>query len=620
MRYLISGGSKSFGANQVFEDIRFEIKDKEKVAIVGRNGCGKTTLLKIIAGIENLDHGDISKSKDISIGYLAQTTFSDEEKTVKEDLSSLFTKFKDMENELQRLSEQMASDHSEKLMTSYANLQEEFEMSGGYTYESEFHTLVTKFGFSLEDLERPLSSFSGGQKTRLAFVKMLMSKPDLLLLDEPTNHLDLETIEWLESYLVYYEKAVIIVSHDRMFMDSVASIIYELEYGAMDKYVGNYSHFIEEKKNNVEKQQRAFARQQKEIARLEELIEKYRYKKNKAAFAQSKIKYLDRMDKIDDPRNDTKTFKATFEPKIRGGNDVLDVVDLEIGYDHVLSKVNFSLKRQDRLGVLGPNGVGKSTLLKTLVNQVDKLGGEYLYGHQIEIGYFDQELAQFSSDKTVIDEVWDEYPDLTQTEVRTALGRFLFTGEDVFKDLRVLSGGEKVRLSFVKLLLKKANFLVLDEPTNHLDLLGKEALEEALNLYEGTILFVSHDRYFISQVATSILELKEGVSQYHALTYREFATREKEIAAASVKTVTSSKQEREDRNQLQRKIEKLEKEITKLHEDVEEIKKLQFDEDIYNDYEKMDELNNKLHKIETTIIEKEREWEESLLEFEEKYA
>lgn len=620
MRYLISGGSKSFGAAQIFENIRFEVKDHQKVAIVGRNGCGKTTLLKIIAGIESLDRGEISKSRDMSIGYLAQTTFSDETKSVKEDLSSLFLKYKEMEAELQTMSEQMATDHSDKLMLNYANLQERYEMSGGYTYESEFHKLVTKFGFNLSDLERPLSTFSGGQKTRLAFVKMLMSKPDLLLLDEPTNHLDLETIEWLESYLVYYEKAVIIVSHDRMFMDRVVSSVYEIEYGEMEKYNGNYASFVEQKKNNVEKQQRAYAQQQKDIARLEELIEKYRYKKNKAAFAQSKIKYLDRMDRIVDPKNDTKTFKVAFEPKVRGGNDVLDVVDLEIGYDHVLSKVNFSLKRQDRLAVLGPNGVGKSTLLKTIVRQVDKLGGEYLFGHQIEIGYFDQELAQFSSDKTVIDEVWDEYPDLTQTQIRTALGRFLFTGDEVFKELRILSGGEKVRLSFVKLLLQKANFLVLDEPTNHLDLLGKEALEEALNQYEGTILFVSHDRYFISQVATSILELKEGVSSFHALSYKEFVVEEKDEVSNKTKVETSSKVEREQKNQLQRQVEKLEKEITKIHEEIEEVKQLQFNEEIYSDYEKMEELNKKLILLTNKVKSKEILWEEKLLEFEEKFA
>ncbi|MEG0736546.1 MAG: ABC-F type ribosomal protection protein, partial [Longicatena sp.] len=526
MLYQIHKGSKYYGGNTIFEDIQFEIKNTEKIAVVGRNGCGKTTLLKSISGVESLDRGEIHASNDTSIGYLAQTTFSDEDALVQDELEHAFDHIKAMEKQLMALTDKMAMDHSEETLDAYAKLQQRFEELGGYTYHSELMSVFSRFGFIEEDLQRKISTFSGGQKTRLAFVKLLLSKPDILLLDEPTNHLDIDTIEWLENYVKRYPKAVVMVSHDRMFLDDVVDVVYEIEYGVMRRYPGNYTNYVNTKKSDIELQKSAYVRQQKEIERLETLIEKFRYKKNKAAFAQSKIKYLDRMDRIDDPKNDQRTFHARFEPKVRGGKRVLEVKDLEIGYDHPLCKVDLEVLQSQRIAIIGPNGMGKSTLMKTLMEQIPALAGSYLLGHQIEVGYFDQELAQFDSNNTVLEEVWNDYPDLTRTEVRTALGCFLFNGDDVFKTVDCLSGGEKVRLSFVKLMLSHPNFLMMDEPTNHLDLIGKEALEESLREYEGTMLFVSHDRYFISKLATAILVIDDGKAQFFPLTYSEYMNKE----------------------------------------------------------------------------------------------
>ena len=365
----------------------------------------------------------------------------------------------------------MCEDHSDEVLNAYANVQTQFEELGGYTYRNEMMTIFTKFGFSESDLKRPISSFSGGQKTRLAFVKLLLSKPDVLLLDEPTNHLDLETIEWLEGYIKRYPKAVVLVSHDRMFLDDVADVIYEIEYGVMRRYPGNYTNYVNVKKSDIEQQKSAYARQQKEIQRMEELIEKFRYKKNKAAFAQSKIKYLERMDRIEDPKSDEKTFHVRFEPRTKGGKRVLEVKDLCIGYDHPLCTINLEIMQGNKVAIIGPNGKGKSTFMKTLMGQIPALSGSFLLGHQIEVGYFDQELAQFDSNQTVLEEVWNSFPELNRTQVRSALGCFLFSGEEVFKTVDCLSGGEKVRLSFVKLMLSHPNFLLMDEPTNHLDLI-----------------------------------------------------------------------------------------------------------------------------------------------------
>jgi ATP-binding cassette subfamily F protein 3 len=523
MLYQVSHACKSFGADTVFEDVQFEIKNNEKITIVGRNGCGKTTFMRCMAGEMAFDKGTVSMVNGTSIGYLAQKALANDDWTVEQELMRIYEPVFALQKSLNEMEDRMKTDSSEKLLEQYAAAQEQFEAMNGYTWQSEMMTVFTRFGFSEPDLQRKVGEFSGGQKTRIAFVRLLLSKPDILLLDEPTNHLDLETIEWLEGYVKKYPKAVVTVSHDRMFLDHTSDVVYDMEYGKMTRYVGNYTSFVEQKRSSLERQEAAYQRQQKDIERLEQLIEKFRYKKNKAAFAQSKIKYLDRMEKLDPvQKEDTRTFHADFTPRIKGGERVLETEKLKIGYDHPLCTVTMEMRRGDRIAIIGPNGTGKSTLVKTLMGLVPALGGSYLFGHQIEIGYFDQQLAQFSSGKTVLEELWDEYPDLDRTTIRTLLGRFLFSADDVFKSVDVLSGGEKVRLSFSKLLLKHSNLLILDEPTNHLDIPGKEALEESLKGFTGTILFVSHDRYFISRLANKLLFLENGRAQFMDCTYQEY--------------------------------------------------------------------------------------------------
>lgn len=613
MRYQINKGAKQYGAETVFEDIQFEIRDNEKIAVIGRNGCGKTTLLKIIANEESLDRGTIHKDAKTAIGYLAQTTFTNEEHTVYEELESAFTNIKQLQQRLHELEEAMVHDHSEALLNKYANLAQEFEENGGYTYEAEMKTVLTKFHFTQADLDRKIATFSGGQKTRLAFVKLLLSKPDILLLDEPTNHLDLDTIEWLEGYVKRYPKAVVLVSHDRMFLDDVVDVIYEIEYGVMRRYPGNYSNYQKVKDTDMERMKSAYARQQKEIQRLEMLIEKFRYKKNKAAFAQSKIKYLERMERVEDPKADDQSFHARFVPKVKGGKRVLEIHDLAIGYDHELCRVNLEIMQGAKIAVLGPNGKGKSTLVKTLMGQVPPLSGSYLFGHQIEVGYFDQELAQLHSHKMVIEEIWDQYDTLTRTQIQTVLGNFLFHGEDVFKQVDCLSGGEKVRLSLVKLVLAQPNFLILDEVTNHLDLLGKEALEEALNGYEGTMLFVSHDRYFISKIANAILVIDEGKATYYPLTYQEYTERNQ---AAKQTEITAEKESKAIKGKAVRQINygkevaKLEKQIEQKEALLEELRELRFEPEYYHDYQKMNELDEKIDDVHNEIEHLMTLWEE----------
>ena len=616
MLYQVSHGSKYFGADPVFEDVQFEIRGTEKITIVGRNGCGKTTFLRCLAGEMNFDRGTVSVVNGTTIGYLAQKVLEHEERTVEEELKTVFERVFTMQKELEELEDLMSRDASDRVLDRYARLQEQFEMMNGYNWESEMRTVFTRFGFTDADLGKRIGEFSGGQKTRIAFVRLLLSKPDILLLDEPTNHLDLETIEWLEGYVKKYPKAVVVVSHDRMFLDHVTDVVYDMEYGTMTRYTGNYSSFVEQKKNNAERQMAAYNRQQKDIERLEALIEKFRYKKNKAAFAQSKIKYLDRMDKIEKPEGaDEKTFHVSFTPRVKGGEKVLSIDHLLIGYDHPLAEVTLNLRRGDRLAVIGPNGCGKSTFVKTLMNLLPSLGGSYLYGHQIEPGYFDQQLAQFSSGKTVLEELWDEHPELDRTEVRSVLGRFLFSADDVFKTVDVLSGGEKVRLSLAKLLLQHSNLLILDEPTNHLDIPGKEALEEALKDFTGTILFVSHDRYFISRLATSLLLMENRKTEYVPLSYAEYEEKKQgqtAVAPAAERKEPVQPEKNEKRlspEGLRRQIEKIERRITEKEELLEEKRALRYEPEYYQDFSRMNALDEEIDQIHNDLAHLMNEWE-----------
>lgn len=529
MLYQISNGAVAFGDDVILHSIDFEIRNTEKIAIVGRNGCGKTTLLKLISGeveMEKLDSDEsafIAKAGNPEIGYLKQIAFDDPDVTLEQEVRKCFVKMDERKAELARAAAELEHDYSDEKVARYTAMEEAFKDDGGYYYEKEYEVMIRKFGFSDDERKKPIRDFSGGQQTKIAFIKLLLSKPDILLLDEPTNHLDVTTIEWLEGYLKSYPKAVVVVSHDRMFLDNVVDVVYEIEYGTARRYPGNYTNFIARKKENYDKQMKDHIAQQKEIERLQRMVTHFKGKPTKTAMAQSKQKAIDRMVIIEAPdKYDNKTFHANFQPEKETGNDVLYTSELAIGYDHPLSVVSLDLKRGEKLGILGGNGLGKSTFLKTIVGKIPALSGEYRFGTNVQIGYFDQQMAMYTSNKTVLDDFWDEYPNLTETEARNALGAFLFSGEDVFKNVNMLSGGEKVRLALCKILKTRPNVLVLDEPTNHMDIVGKETLESMLKDYKGTLIFVSHDRYFVKKVATQLLVFEDGTTNLYQFGYEQY--------------------------------------------------------------------------------------------------
>lgn len=529
MLYQISNGAVAFGDDVILHSIDFEIRNTEKIAIVGRNGCGKTTLLKLISGeveMEKLDSDEsafIAKAGNPEIGYLKQIAFDDPDVTLEQEVRKCFVKMDERKAELARAAAELEHDYSDEKVARYTAMEEAFKDDGGYYYEKEYEVMIRKFGFSDDERKKPIRDFSGGQQTKIAFIKLLLSKPDILLLDEPTNHLDVTTIEWLEGYLKSYPKAVVVVSHDRMFLDNVVDVVYEIEYGTARRYPGNYTNFIARKKENYDKQMKDHIAQQKEIERLQRMVTRFKGKPTKTAMVQSKQKAIDRMVIIEAPdKYDNKTFHANFQPEKETGNDVLYTSELAIGYDHPLSVVSLDLKRGEKLGILGGNGLGKSTFLKTIVGKIPALSGEYRFGTNVQIGYFDQQMAMYTSNKTVLDDFWDEYPNLTETEARNALGAFLFSGEDVFKNVNMLSGGEKVRLALCKILKTRPNVLVLDEPTNHMDIVGKETLESMLKDYKGTLIFVSHDRYFVKKVATQLLVFEDGTTNLYQFGYEQY--------------------------------------------------------------------------------------------------
>ena len=525
MRIRISHANVQFGGDVILQDINFEVRDNEKIAIVGRNGCGKTTLLKLIAhdiGMSNIDSDEecgYETAGRQEIGFLRQINFTDTGITVEDEIKKVFEPIFECERRMRELEENMKSSDDASILREYAAIQSKMEALHGYTWKQDMETIFQRFGFKLSDLKRPTGSFSGGQQTKVAFIKLLLTRPDIMLLDEPTNHLDMPTIEWLEGYLKTYDRAVVIVSHDRMFLDKVADVTYEIEYHHIKRYAGNYTAFMKRKEEDLIKQEKDYEEQQKEIKRLTEWIEKW-----KVAATHSKRMAIEHMVKIEKPRRfDTKAFHARYIPRIESYTNVINAKNLEIGYDKVLSTVTFLLQKKERLAVIGENGKGKSTLLKTLVGEIPALGGEFKFGQNVEWGYFDQHKAvmeRFDPEQTVLDNFWEAYPDYLREEVRSALGGFLFSGDEVEKKMGQLSGGEKVRLALCKMLQTRPNLLILDEPTNHMDIVGKDALEKMLNEYEGTVLFVSHDRYFISRVATGILEfsseesIKGNVKQY----------------------------------------------------------------------------------------------------------
>lgn len=618
MLFQIDKGSLAFGTTEVFNSLQLLIKENEKIAIVGANGAGKTTLLKILSNQLTLDQGSFHQKRNINIGLLSQMAFEDESLSVKDAFQSSFSLVIQLEKKLQQITQYLQNDPSNsKYLIEYERVFNEFEQHGGYQVGAQMETVITKMGFNKEDQKRTIDSFSGGQKTRLALAKLLLSYPDVLLLDEPTNHLDLAMIEWLENFLAVYPKAVIVVSHDRMFINKLAKSILAIENKQVVRYMGNYDDYIRLRALNIEKQESAFNRQQQEIQRLEAQIEKFRYKKNKAAFAQSKIKYLDRLEKVEKPHDHQKKFQATFTPRLKGAKEVLVLDHLEIGYDKPLATISLTITKNQKIAVVGENGVGKSTLLKTIVNQLPPLSGEMLLGHQIEIGYFDQQMAQLNSTKSVIEELWEANWELDKTEIRSILGRFLFSNDDVFKLVSQLSGGEKVRLTLAKLMCKQANFLVLDEPTNHLDILAKEALEASLKEYSGTILFVSHDRYFIDQIATDTLLFNQ---QSVSLLSRQPIQQVEEKVEKTQKQIEREIQiqQRADKAKLKRQLERLESQITEAELNLNTLRAYRDDPEYYHDYMRMNQLNDQIDEAVNIIAHYMHDWEQLHQQLEEK--
>ena len=574
MQFKITNGAFSYGGNEILKNIEFEIKDKEKIAVVGRNGCGKTTLLKIISGELELDRDNSFNTQMIKagikeIGTLSQIAFSDNSLTLIEEIRSVYSDIINLKFEIEELSRELENNHSEQKIKEFSTKQELFNNLGGYYFEKEYETVIKKFGFNDSDKLKPLSDFSGGQRTKIAFIKLLLSKPDILLLDEPTNHLDIESVEWLEDYIKNYPKSVVVVSHDRMFLDRTVDTVYEIEYGRTKRYSGNYTFFAEQKKIDRATQQKLYDAQQKEIRHLENVAERFRYKATKAAMVQSKLKVIDRMDLVERPTDDdTKTFFTDFTPTIKSYKDVLFVRNLKVGYDRPLIAIDVDIKRLDRIGIIGKNGTGKSTFLKTVVGAIPALSGEMAIGKNVTIGYFDQQIAAISSNKTVIDDFWDEFPTLTETEVRNTLGAFRFCGEDVFKKVEMLSGGEKVRLSLCKIFEKRPNFLILDEPTNHMDIVGKEALEEILEKFEGTVLFVSHDRYFVKKIATSLLVFDGINTELFAYGYNQYIEQKSSIVQNTSNDIKTFKKEKKQYTTPGKEKAKLERQIKKTEEQI----------------------------------------------------
>ena len=641
MLFKIKNGGVSFGADTVLENIDIEIKDGEKVAIVGRNGSGKTTLLKCITGEITPEEGTGEEPFSVSsvgrpvVGHLKQIAFEDETVSMLDEILKVFKPITDVEQKMGRLLKEMESNSDEKIIKEYSALAERFEFLGGYTYKKEYSVMIKKFGFTDSDKLKPLGEFSGGQRTKIAFIKLLLSHPDILLLDEPTNHLDITAVKWLENYIKSYKSAVVIVSHDRMFVEKTVDKVYEIEYGETRLYKGNYSDFERQKRQNYQKQLKDHEYQKEEIARLMRLVERFRYKATKARMVQSKLKQIERMKIVDRPdRYDLKTFHANFQPEIESVNKALVVKDLSVGYEKSLAQINFELLKGQKLGVIGDNGVGKSTFLKTLTREISPLKGSFEFGLRVNVGYFNQQMAEFKSHKTVIDDFHDEFPLLNETEVRSALGAFLFSGEDVFKCVDDLSGGERVRLALCKIFKKRPNFLILDEPTNHMDIVGKETLEDMLSKYEGTLIFVSHDRYFVNKVADKLLVFENDSAKFYPFGYAEYEILEKERIEREEKEQTDKKiadgkvsnlgvkknfsTPLKDKAKRERRVKKLEELLEKVESEIQKINLELSKPEVYSDYHKVEELQFKLDEMVKEQDNYSEEWLSLSEELEEK--
>ncbi|WP_218939999.1 ABC-F family ATP-binding cassette domain-containing protein [Bacillus thuringiensis] len=636
----VNGLSKLYGAETILANIKLEVQTKDRIALVGRNGTGKSTLLKIIAGELSHDGGEIIKPKDVSIGYLAQNTGLETSLTIWDEMLTVFTHLQQMETKLRRLEQEMGKEENfsneaiyERLLADYDQLQLNYKDQGGYQYEADIRSILSGLGFPVETHQTTISTLSGGQKTRLALGKLLLTKPDLLILDEPTNHLDIETLTWLEQYLQGYPGAILIVSHDRYFLDKLVTQVYEISNKESRRFVGNYSKYLDLKSALYEQEMRRYEKQQDEIAKLEDFVQKNIARASTTKRAQSRRKQLDRMELLTRPLGDSKSASFHFDIEKQSGNDVLQVKDATIGYDEdpIIENVTMRLTRGDSVALVGPNGIGKSTLLKSIVNKLPLLNGDVSFGSNVSVGYYDQEQANLTSSKRVLNELWDEYPLQPEKEIRTILGNFLFTGDDVLKPVSSLSGGQKARLALAKLMMQKSNLLILDEPTNHLDLNSKEILENALIDYPGTLLFVSHDRYFINRVTTTVVELSTEGAQEYLGDYDYYVEKKNEMIERAAfeqleqqenqapvqKTVAQEKLnylEEKERKQLERqrtrKIEELEQNIVNLEEEIATLEDQLCLPEIYADYEKASEITTKKQTLQEQLETCMAEWEE----------
>lgn len=632
MRLYLDNVSVSFGENNILKNVCFEVNTKDKVAIVGRNGCGKTTLLRVITGEQEIDidvksSSKIQKTGKFQIGYLKQIAFENDQETFENEILKAYSEVIEIKRQINELEKAMQENCLQEDIIKHDKLLTKYDLLGGYSYLKEYNTAIKKFGFSEQDKTKKLSEFSGGQRTKIALIKLLLSKPDLLILDEPTNHLDITSIEWLEEYLAGYQKAIVVVSHDRAFLDRFVNVVYEIERHKIKRYVGNYSKFVVTKELNYEKELKEYKAHTEERERLQALADRFRYKATKAKMAQSKLKQIEKMGEMDEPESaDTRVFSFNTKPKIESGEEVFFAHDIEIGYDKVLSRLNFRIFRGDRVGVVGGNGLGKSTLLKTIVSKVPLLGGKMKFGINVEIGYFDQQSASNNiANESVLDNFLNEFPEEDTQNARSILGMFCFSQDDVFKNLRDLSGGERVRLELCKILKKRPNFLILDEPTNHMDIVSREALEKMLMGYKGTILFVSHDRYFVNKIANNLIVFEDGDSKFlKDTTYREYERdlQEKNLETnvkidKSVKTNSNEKPKSQSQNlyllnkekaRNQAKSKKLETKIQVLEKDIKELNERLESPEVCSDYIKIMEIQEEIDQKTSELEKAMEEW------------
>ena len=618
---------RSFAGEVLFDNINLQVDERDRIALVGKNGAGKSTLLKILVGEEEPTSGEINKKKDISLSYLAQDSRFESENTIYDEMLHVFDDLRRTEKQLRQMELEMGEKSGEdldKLMSDYDRLSENFRQAGGFTYEADIRAILNGFKFDESMWQMKIAELSGGQNTRLALAKMLLEKPNLLVLDEPTNHLDIETIAWLENYLVNYSGALIIVSHDRYFLDKVATITLDLTKHSLDRYVGNYSRFVELKEQKLATEAKNYEKQQKEIAALEDFVNRNLVRASTTKRAQSRRKQLEKMERLDKPEAGKKSANMTFQSEKTSGNVVLTVENAAIGYDgEILSEpINLDLRKMNAVAIVGPNGIGKSTFIKSIVEQIPFIKGEKRFGANVEVGYYDQTQSKLTASNTVLDELWNDFKLTPEVEIRNRLGAFLFSGDDVKKSVGMLSGGEKARLLLAKLSMENNNFLILDEPTNHLDIDSKEVLENALIDFDGTLLFVSHDRYFINRVATHVLELSENGSTLYLGDYDYYVEKKAEVEMLQAEEASTSNQAKESspvndyqaQKESQKEVRKLMRQIESLETEIEELESQSqaISEQMLetNDAEKLMELQAELDKISHRQEEAMLEWEE----------